>query len=448
MLLTPSITPPPSRTDSHGKAMPRRSSGVLSDRTNTTPEPQANHPSAKNATEKRPQMKPKRFNIPVMTLDSPTISSAMAARLASSVVSHVLFLKSQIPFPVAQLSRMPGNHADTRAARKREDLIGAIDTLTSHLQTTFVALSTAFARRETTSQKITPFDNIPPTQVHLAIVLGPSVGAAKARVIIVFDGLETKVWGIQGRANAWNIQENDPAPQDEEGDEDEDGEEDESGTTDGGNEDSESENEPSDSEEGSEPPLSRSPSPCHSDEGTPAPVESSQPFQILRDSPPRSLDKGPGPTLHQSEQPSYEEEQQNLRTADRLLSRTLASACAEDDGGMSSELAPTQMHILLRAPRRFQHAAWIPRQNLTRSLESTLEAFLAEAVIDEAEGETSDPKPKKRVNRVGVKTEGVWIGCQREDAIEVVNNNTQDMSEEDEMIWWTWDGKIVGFQDW
>lgn len=107
------------------------------------------------------------------------------------------------------------------------------------------------------------------------------------------------------------------------------------------------------------------------------------------------------------------------------------------------------MHILIRAPRRFHHPAWIPRQNLTRSLENTLETFLKDSVVHESE-ETLNQK--KRVPRVGIKTEGVWVGCKTRASEPTSTSQTKEdgesSSEEDEMIWWVWDGKIVGFSDW
>ena len=100
------------------------------------------------------------------------------------------------------------------------------------------------------------------------------------------------------------------------------------------------------------------------------------------------------------------------------------------------------MHVLIRAPRRFSHPAWVPRQNLTRILEKTLGTFLEGAIVQDTEETTAEQK--KRVS----KTEGVWVGCKaqtadhRRDEEDILNN------EEDEMIWWVWDGKITGFKDW
>ncbi|CAL1716194.1 unnamed protein product [Somion occarium] len=386
----------------------------------------------------------------------------MAARLASSLISHVLFLKSQIPFPVAQLARMPGGRSNNRAAKKREDLINAIDTLSSHLNTTFIALSTAFAHRGTESNvsshtKIVPEYTRPPTQAHIAIVLGPSVGAAKARIMFIVDGLEVKIW--DARELPKESASRSPSPSIADGDKS-----DSDSVTESDDEVEESDGEGEDSEFGSLPPLSRSPSPCTEAQSEPpfqvwsepssqpssAPLPSYKKREPLRDSPSRYSTPGTMPSSHISNQPNYEEQQQTLRVADRLLSRTLASACAEDDGGMSCELAPTQMHILLRAPRRFRHSAWIPRQNLTRSLEGTLDSFLKDSIVDD---DAQEPilNQKKRATRIGVKTEGVWVGCKAQTTpidFSSSGDGQEPSNEDDEMIWWVWDGKIAGFSDW
>ena len=65
-------------------------------------------------------------------------------------------------------------------------MINAFDELSSHLHTTFSALSTALARNPASPSMDT---------VYLALVLGPTIGAPKARVILVLEGLEVKIWG-------------------------------------------------------------------------------------------------------------------------------------------------------------------------------------------------------------------------------------------------------------
>ena len=113
-------------------------------------------------------------------------------------------------------------------------------------------------------------------------------------------------------------------------------------------------------------------------------------------------------------------------------------------------LAPTQTHILLRAPRRFTHPSWVPRQNLTRSLESTLHSFLEESSVPHSEDvlEQNTLKPKKKITRIGVPPEGVWIECETQCPNPPNSEQCLSEDEDDEMIWWAWDGKITGFSDW
>lgn len=399
---------------------------------------------------------------------SSATSSSSRARFhcASSLdpyclTAHVLFPQS----PVMQLARMPGGQSDTRAAKRRTELLAAIDTLSSHMQTTFTALSTALARRKVGDGSM--------GSAHIAFVLGPSVGAARARIVYAVDGLEVKVWGerddLPGPSARPLAEKKDQIGEDVSDDDDESEEEESDEVSEEDEEESEGEFEDAEAsdEDVSEPPASRSPSP------SPTPPTShshaSSPTRDLAENiapvpAPRRANTYP-PTPAPAPTQTYAEEQQALRTAERLLSRTLSNACADDSGGMSSELgtyksfppaspqlthrappAPTQTHVLLRAPRRFAHPAWIPRQNLTRSLEGMLQAFLADACARDG------AQPGKKGPSRGVKTEGVWVGRRSSSVVESVrldgDGDGEDIDEEDEMIWWVWDGKIVGFADW
>jgi hypothetical protein len=96
---------------------------------------------------------------------------------------------------------------------------------------------------------------------------------------------------------------------------------------------------------------------------------------------------------------------------------------------------------MLRAPRCFLHPAWVPRQNLTSSLDAALTDFLAESGL----APSTAPAPR-RTRRPGVRTEGVHIGCAASPlpAPELLARG----DEQDEMIWWAWDGRLTGFADW
>ncbi|KAI0059340.1 hypothetical protein BV25DRAFT_1829129 [Artomyces pyxidatus] len=394
------------------------------------------------------------LTIPAVALDAPTISDDMAASMAVSLLGHVLFLKSQVPFPVMQLARMPnGPSSKSKAARKRMELINAFDELSSHLHTTFSALATALARNKARYPSLHSEDKpesavAPLATAYLAFVLGPTIGAPKSRVVLAVEGLEVKIWGARDDVGNRRVSENpardtvvDEEAEEGEHDDAQDEEEDESEADESASEDEENEgfeseeidsemeeegtdaaDMPPDSPPPSEPSTSRSPSP------SPA-ILRGRPALSPKPSPPHS----PAPPSQRTQ--THAEAQQILRAAERLLSRKLADAYAEG-GGMACELAPTQTHVLLRAPRRFAHPAWLPRQNVTSSLDGMLADFLRES------GLRSDGAPPSR--RRGVKTEGVVVGC----AGVAPDDEATGGEEEDDMIWWAWDGRLSGFADW
>ncbi|KAJ3895820.1 hypothetical protein GG344DRAFT_7484, partial [Lentinula edodes] len=365
--------------------------------------------------------------IPRVCLDMDVIPDMMAARLATSLLGHVLFLKNQIPFPVAQLSRLPGGKAfqsNTRAAKLKHDLIDSFDTLSSHLDTTFTALSTAFARCSPTgafSSGDNSGDNDADeqssgSQAYLAILVGPSIGTAKSKVIFAVDGLETKIWGVRDDLPR-KVEAREEVEDESDSDAEEGLEETYETFDDDDEENSHSEPEASDSEDDSDV--------CSTSSRPESPI--------------------PQPP------PNHVREQQKIRAADQLLSRTLAMADAEGRG-MASELVPTQTHVLLRAPRRFSHPAWIPRPNFTNSMEHTLNDFLEETRLFVDPSLENKPKSKRTQKQ---KVEGVWV-TRRTLFLNTPSaplsgeqeNADQGQDEEDEMIWWSWDGKIVGFSSW
>ncbi|KAJ6473217.1 hypothetical protein C8R45DRAFT_835365 [Mycena sanguinolenta] len=328
-----------------------------------------------------------------LSLDVEDISAEVAADLSSALVGHVLFLKNQVPFPVMQLHRIPGGKSTPKALKLRTDLLASFDTLCSHLNTTFTALSTALALATGSGPR-------PTRQAYVAILVGPSIGSAKTKVMFAVDGLATKVWGERDDS------END----DEDTSAEEEGENDDEADSADEDEDEQS-SEPSDtdsltdSDDASSPPPSRSPSPSPNTSPSPVPCTAS----------PR----------------------QPMRTPARLLAHTLATA----DHSMSDELAPSQTHILLRAPRRFTHPAWIPRQTMSSALDSALLEFREEAGDTSMSPSTTGERRKARTR--ATKVEGVWVTC-RNPGVEF----SDEVGEDHEMIWWSWDGKLVGFADW
>lgn len=390
------------------------------------------HPPARELQTDRPSVYESQAIIstckhPVVRLDLDFITDDVAARLATSLLGHVLFLKSQVPFPVAQLFRIPGAKSSARATKQRNELLQTFDTLSSHLITTFTALSTALAQRSSKHDNHRSDAKEPPgltrcskdrRRVFLAILVGPSIGSARAKVFFSVDGLETKVWGIRDDAKPRIDADQNHSEEDDDNSENEerreDGEDDRS-------EDGSSDNcdeEVSDEEHStrkSSPPPSRSPTP---------------------DSEPSSPSPPPPPYT------THAEQQKALHLAERLLARTLAAADANGNS-MADEMAPTQTHILLRAPRRFQHPAWIPRQNLSSSMESTLDDFLDESGLPRRDTSLL----KKQRTRKG-RVEGIWITCRG--GFEEPDGDGWKVGddENDEMIWWSWDGKLTGFSEW
>lgn len=265
---------------------------------------------------------------------------------------------------------MPTAQSNSKATKKRMELVSAIDTLNSHLQTTFVALSSALydmmhiAGCEGAAPERTPYDAI--ARAHMMFVVGPSIGAARAKVAFVVDGLEVKSWSE--RQDAW--------PQGEPLDNNQAWRTSASGDSTGDKSDEESDDEDSENSEDEEladdgfvarepcsparwgesiyrdetpgcedePPPSRSPSPSPSTSTVSScarsrpttPIEHIGPQEVapLCTTETRLNNAKPMPPPMRS----HAEEQGVLRSADRLLSRTLATACAEDDGGLSSEL--------------------------------------------------------------------------------------------------------------
>lgn len=306
-------------------------------------------------------------------------------------------------------------------------------------------------------------------------MVGPSAASARARVVFAVDGLEVKIWG--GRDSTTTSHPENEADSEGTEEESEVGSSSSEASSESGDVESESgsdlgldsdsilqSDEESDSESSSadsiiddtppSPPASRSPSPDCPPECSPecSPGLSPPSSPKSTPQPPADLTAVDTPRPSQLDS-SHADSQAAIRAAERLLSRTLACSCAEEGGGMAAELAPTQTHILLRAPRRFSHPAWTPKMSAARAMDRLVDEFLEEsgpvrkgAVVGKA---------KKRKGLV----EGVWIRCRSKsvaghlppvdgDEEAEDGDEVESEDEEDELIWWTWDGKLVGFADW
>jgi hypothetical protein len=209
-------------------------------------------------------------------------------------------------------------------------MITTFDELSSHLHTTFSALSTALARNQNHASTHT---------AYLALFLGPTIGAPKARVILALEGLDVKIWGEREKEEEADERSSDgwseEASDDSLGEEEEEAEENTSGDV-------------TDTEESPiSPPASESPSPSPSSE-VPSLQSSSAPAAVFNNRAGRPLRPSLSPKSSSSASASrpylvppptrtYAEEQQTLRAAERLLARTLANAYAEG-GGIAAEL--------------------------------------------------------------------------------------------------------------
>ncbi|EAU82417.2 hypothetical protein CC1G_11103 [Coprinopsis cinerea okayama7 len=240
----------------------------------------------------------------------------------------VLFLKNQTPLPVQQLCRMSGKNTNTKAAKQRTELLNAFDTLSSHLTTTFTALSTALARSSSKENKdASPVDH----RAYVAILLGPSLGTAKSKVFLGVDQFDARIWGMQEEQTGGNDDEDEDTDEDDEsGSEAESGDEeatsDEEGPSDSESEGSEGESDgESDDEDGSDNDGGSS----HTSETEEA--TSKENGKILAIEVPR------GPRIVAPPTVSFAEEQRFLQNAERLLSRTLAAADASGYG-LASEM--------------------------------------------------------------------------------------------------------------
>jgi hypothetical protein len=79
---------------------------------------------------------------------------------------------------------------------------------------------------------------------------------------------------------------------------------------------------------------------------------------------------------------------------------------------------------------------------VTSTLDNGLKAFFAESLLDTA---TNPPPPK---NSRKQRTEGVWLTNKHGMDLESTPLALEDHDSDDDMVWWSWDGKLAGFSDW
>jgi hypothetical protein len=213
--------------------------------------------------------------------------------------------------------------SNARASRKRAELLSSFDTLSSHLTSTFSALSTALARassRNGDTQETADGTGAKKTgSAYLAILVGASISSAKSKVVVGIHGLEVKIWGTRDDfvpAAKMIVHNNNGEEAEEKEGENSDGEEEEDESDDGDEDDDDGEESNSDDDNASEPPSD-------SDTESNSSNRSESP-------PPPSLH--PAPPTH-----AEDSQERALHVADRLLARTLA---AFDGSGhsMASEM--------------------------------------------------------------------------------------------------------------
>ena len=79
-------------------------------------------------------------------------------------------------------------------------------------------------------------------------------------------------------------------------------------------------------------------------------------------------------------------------------------------------------------------------------MDGMLEDFLDDSGLQDGERRTQKKRKGGRVEGVWIRCRGSVSGVDEETGEEERDAGEED--EEDEMIWWSWDGKIVGFSDW
>ncbi|EJD42426.1 hypothetical protein AURDEDRAFT_186026 [Auricularia subglabra TFB-10046 SS5] len=305
--------------------------------------------------------------LPTTVIDGAAISATMAARLTLCTLGHVLFLKDQIPYPVGQLTklaaRIDSSMAPSKSTKKLIELLDVYDLLVCHLHTTFDALSRALAKNTThyppPSQDASD-DAYPCARAHLILAVGQTIATSRSRVIVELDGFEVKAYGC----NDGPITSDDEASDEEPGSDDFYYEDELPPLGEDQDVDDSSDEEDNDEDE----------------DDTNAQVAAQQEAALVQ--------------------------------AERLLSRTITGADA-----FCAEMAPTNTHVLLRAPRCFAHPEWVAQPRFQRVLDTHL----------------------------AQRKEGVRVRCKARNAAAPADSEAEVDDEEHEMIWWMWNGKLAGF---
>ncbi|KZO97646.1 hypothetical protein CALVIDRAFT_562983 [Calocera viscosa TUFC12733] len=333
------------------------------------------------------------------------IDAQLAARMVMTTLESVLYVKGQVPMSIQQMNFIGESGKNARAAKKRVELLQTLDILSSHLSTTFVQLSAALARRTT------PLEEGETGRTHVLITLGPPSGLSKERVLLELEGLELKDWArlVEPESESESVSEEDDSNEEEEEEED--------ATSECSDLEASEDEESDERDQSEEREVSPTPQPELADslssasssrESSLSPLNSPCP---IRTQPPQRAPQRPPPD------PA------------RMLALALINL-------NQTSTPPTRVHLLLRAPRRFEHVSWEPRQNLTRALDGACFGF---------EGPVSKIK-KSEPERVTVITSHP-PSTPPPGPVPSTPPNSASEEEEDEPLWFEWTGKLQGFME-
>ncbi|EJU00191.1 hypothetical protein DACRYDRAFT_117257 [Dacryopinax primogenitus] len=332
------------------------------------------------------------------------IDPVLATRMVMVTLESVLYVKSQVPMSVQQMNFLGEAGKNARAVKKRVELLQTLDVLSSHMTTTFIQLSTALARCST---HLTQGET---GRTHVLITLGPPSGGSKERVLLELEGVEIRDW-----------EQKEPESEDEEQTNEEMEDEIEVG---GGCSDLEASSgeEELDDEQPEEPEEREvSPSPAHNRAARS--LSSSTSSRELSVSPLNS------PCPKRSQPVSAGRSQQRPPDPARMLALALINL-------NQTNTPPTRVHLLLRAPRRFEHPSWEPRQALSRALDRGCFGTSGMFKVKKAQPE----RVKVITTRPPTTPPPVPIPT-----LSALNQETE--AEADEPLWFEWTDKLHGFME-
>ncbi|QRV99321.1 hypothetical protein RhiJN_27340 [Ceratobasidium sp. AG-Ba] len=104
-----------------------------------------------------------------------------------------------------------------------------------------------------------------------------------------------------------------------------------------------------------------------------------------------------------------------IRKAERALAREIATSALAD----GANLSPAGGQIYMRAPRGFRHPRWVVRQDAAKMLDVPCQAVMSGSSLEGFAG----------------------VECVRIRSREAVESREED----EEMIWWGWEGRLAGY---